>query len=423
MKNILNKIKNELLTIYIAINILYIFIFSYLVIICKFKYILFGRSLIYAFILNLIVSIITLVYYKFFKKKYKLKICDILLVVITILLIISLMFAVNFKVALYGSTNRYEGIFALLYYLSLFFLCSFINKDSKKIIAYIIILTGVFQGVFALLQITQSPMVDTVKFMDQIWAIGFTNNPNFLGSYMLLCLSITYGLLYTEKKTFTKLILFLISIILLSGLIVSNTLSCLVGLVGVLILLLVYSVKKKQYKEFILIVFTVGFLLYFFQVGELTNLLNDVVKTTDESVEITKGNVSGDFGTKRIEIWKKTLKIVPKYWLHGVGIDSFLLAFGDGPLYIKNLIYDKAHNEYLQILVTEGVFTLISYLSLYGIVVLDGLKKMFKKDNLCFLLPVVGYLIQAFFNISVIEVAPIFFITLGLLVERRKINE
>ena len=76
--------------------------------------------------------------------------------------------------------------------------------------------------------------------------------------------------------------------------------------------------------------------------------------------------------------------------------------------------YDKVHNEYLQILITEGIFCLISYLVMYGIICIRGMKNSFKNKEIYLLLPVIGYLVQAFFNISVIEVAPIFFIALGL---------
>ena len=115
-------------------------------------------------------------------------------------------------------------------------------------------------------------------------------------------------------------------------------------------------------------------------------------------------------------IWKNTLKIVPKNLIHGVGVDNYYYAFDGKPLYSKNgkVFYDKAHNEYLQILITEGIFCLISYLAFYGIITVRGTKYSFKNKEVYFILPIIGYLVQAFFNISVIEVAPIFYIALGL---------
>ena len=155
----------------------------------------------------------------------------------------------------------------------------------------------------------------------------------------------------------------------------------------------------------------------------------NVEKTVYETKEITKLNFDDNYGTKRMYIWKSTLKVVPKYILHGVGIDNFVYAF-DGKIltrkYMKNgkvqyRVYDKAHNEYLQILITEGIFALIFYLLFYGFIVFYGIKNSVLTKKVFLILPIIGYLIQAFFNISVIEVAPIFFISLGLSIDRSRL--
>ena len=115
-------------------------------------------------------------------------------------------------------------------------------------------------------------------------------------------------------------------------------------------------------------------------------------------------------------IWKNAVKIIPKYFFVGSGVDCFYYAFEGGPLMSPNgkIYYDKVHNEYLQILITEGVFGLISYLGLYFVLLKKGIKNGFKYDEVIYVLPIIGYLVQAFFNISVIEVAPIFYIGIGL---------
>ena len=65
-------------------------------------------------------------------------------------------------------------------------------------------------------------------------------------------------------------------------------------------------------------------------------------------------------------------------------------------------------------LVTNGIFALITYCAICLNIFLYGFK--FRKSNVIALfIAFVGYCIQAFGNISVIDVAPIFFIILGLL--------
>ena len=76
------------------------------------------------------------------------------------------------------------------------------------------------------------------------------------------------------------------------------------------------------------------------------------------------------------------MKIVPNYLIHGVGIDSFHKAFNGGGLILqkptKKILFDKAHNEYLQTLVTQGIFSLASYLFIFGYAVYIGIKNSYR---------------------------------------------
>ncbi|MEH6908539.1 O-antigen ligase family protein, partial [Neobacillus drentensis] len=85
-----------------------------------------------------------------------------------------------------------------------------------------------------------------------------------------------------------------------------------------------------------------------------------------------------------------------------------------------NIIVDKAHNEYLQIAITLGVPALLTYLFLLFVI----LKRAFQAEIIAaenekilltgLISSIVGYLIQAFFNISVVTVAPLFWSLLGI---------
>ena len=141
--------------------------------------------------------------------------------------------------------------------------------------------------------------------------------------------------------------------------------------------------------------------------GDILNTLNlfGVSKgNNEENITIE------DYGSGRITIWKNALKVVPKYFWLGSGIDTF------GYVYQKdsNVYYDKAHNEYLQILVTEGIFTLISYLSLLLLLFIDGVKSN-NKLIWVLMMAFIGYALQAFLNISVNTVAPTFYIIMGMM--------
>lgn len=412
-------IKDNFLVTYIILNILYLTIGSFSFTHKFISYSKFGRTMVSAFILNFIV-VLLLIIIKKIKKEYKIRAYDVFILLIGIFALISTHYAIVKKVALYGTLYRYEGLYAILYYLSLVFLSSFLNKDKKKIVIGLMIFVGIYQAIYAYSQILDVPFVIKYHHYKEIWATGTLNNPNFFGAFMVIVTSYLIGLFIDKDDILYKMVLAVGIIITYSGLLISNTTSCAVGLIGVLFFLIIYSIKNKKYKS-LLVVITI-LLLETFAMDKLnmTTLVDDLIKTKNETVEIAKGNIDGSYGTKRLEVWKRTLKVVPDNLIHGVGIDNFMYAFNRGPLILKTTIYDKAHNDYLQILVTQGIFSVISYLSLFAVVTLTGLKNSFKNKEIYLVLPVIGYLIQNFFNISTIEVAPFFYISLGLLIDREE---
>lgn len=87
-------------------------------------------------------------------------------------------------------------------------------------------------------------------------------------------------------------------------------------------------------------------------------------------------------------------------------------------------IPDKAHNEYLQIAVTLGIPALILYVAFLIMGILPNLKNIFKQKSIFIVLSVIGsYLVQAFFNISTIGIAPMFWFALGIIDNKKIIKD
>ena len=412
MNKFFDYLKNSFIPIFLCLNILYIIIMNILSTLNSNYFVIYGHSLIGLSITCLFISIFLL-----FKKR-NFKLIDILLLLMIFCAFISTLFAYDFEVAIFGIDGRYEGVFAIIYYLLLFYLSSFVDMQKKSIIIRFILLFGFVNVLFAFFEITGIIRRSNGFIM---WACGIASNPNFYGSVMVMVLSYVIGLFIDCDDIIEKVLYFFLLIIFLFGLLVSNTMSAVVGMIAVLLIVFVYVIINKKYKDFAIIFGVLFFVSISLYNMDRTKLIKDFLTTSHEVVEIGKGNINEDFGTKRIKVWKETLKVVPKYLVHGIGIDNYYFIFDGRPLTIGKFFYDKAHNEYLQILVTEGIFCLICYLVFYFIICMDGLINSFKDKKIYLLLPVVGYLVQAFFNISVIEVAPIFYIALGLLVDRDKV--
>ena len=134
------------------------------------------------------------------------------------------------------------------------------------------------------------------------------------------------------------------------------------------------------------------------------DIADTVVKIENKEIET--------IGNGRIGLWKRSLPLVKKYWLTGCGLDNFMNALPRDGTPQK---YDKAHNIYLQMAITNGLIPTLVYMFICLIVFLKGFKLKNKESSALFM-AFVSYCILAFANISVIDVAPYFFIILGLLI-------
>ncbi|MBO4245335.1 MAG: O-antigen ligase family protein [Bacilli bacterium] len=418
INKILTFINKHFLGTYVAANLFFVVLTSYFY--CKQISSYYNNSRMYIsfLILNIIFIIAHIITKVIRKEKIRFQIFDLFFVFIFAFSLLSAILSINTESAFFGFRGRYEGFFQIMYYFSLFFLASFLNKKDRKTIAFIIMICGLIEVIYAHCQVFKLFHVFVQYHRGKPWATGFVSNPNFFGTLCVLSLCIAISFFFDVKKTDLKVIYGILIVILMSGLLISNTLSALVGLIAALFYLIYYAIKNKKLKLFIITLILLSIITVVQTKIGKTNLLKDLIKTKNQSVEIAKGNVQDKYGSNRIYIWKNAIKIVPDNISYGVGIDNFYYAFGDRPLTLKGWFFDKAHNEYLQILVCEGIYALTAYLLFFGSIAYFGLKQSIKNKEVILLLPIIAYLVQAFFNISVIEVAPFFYAFLGLCVNR-----
>lgn len=147
---------------------------------------------------------------------------------------------------------------------------------------------------------------------------------------------------------------------------------------------------------------------------------------------ILNGEAEDSFGTGRIFIWRNTLPLVKEAPLLGGGPDTLVMRIGvqfervteDGTL--KTASINAAHNEYLHILVCQGIPALMAYLgallcSFVRFVRLGGRSAAASMLGAA----VLSYGVQAFFGISMCISAPYFWLGWALFENscRRKRNE
>ena len=379
-------------------------------------------------------SVVGLFIYLFYKMKFnKFEIKDFFIIGFIIFDFISLYFSYDRYIALTGFIGRREGLLALMAYYILFLVASTLSsRDNIKKFIYLLSIHCFIQIIYGFLQVLGVDNIFGIEIQFNYYHYAFclVGNSNFSSTLMLLILGIWIGIYMFDDKLFNIKKIMCLEVFLI-GLILCGAMSGFVGFVMIILLLIAYIIYLKVFRKKIvfnyLVKIGVIFVLFVWNIAFLSYYANnqyalDVFDLNTQTTQIADEGLKDENGTGRIYIWKIALKNAPRYLLTGIGIDQFMYI-NDGE-YIKDPItgniVDKAHNEYLQILLTEGIFKCIFYIifllwiffkAVYLII------KNKKNDGVFFglFLSFTGYAVQAFFNISVTRVAPIFFIISGLL--------
>lgn len=136
------------------------------------------------------------------------------------------------------------------------------------------------------------------------------------------------------------------------------------------------------------------------------------------------------FASNRGYIWSRTIPMLKDTFFIGYGPDNYIMKFPHEDYVGRfnvgysgmNTIIDKPHNLYLQIAVNTGVLSLISLLFAWGTYLTDSLKIYIKGNMNSFTeyigaaicLSIIAYLSAGMFNDSIVAVAPLFWILLGM---------
>ncbi len=360
--------------------------------------------------------LLTTYIYGIITKEIKTNYFDYLIYGLIILAIISTILAVNIKTSIFGIDNRWEGLLSLLSYYLLFLNIKNLDETKIKKIFYVFIILGVFQVIYSVLQVYTS--FGFVKdFSKPYMAMGLCANPNFLGSYMVMLLLISLTLYLTSKqKQF-----FILTILFYIGLCLASSTGPFLGFVLSFIFLIIVYFKRINFKKVLLIssIFILLFFIIDYSNGILYNdysntknyrkynIHDEIVDTVQNYIDTTSKNEENS----RIRLWRNLIPVAKKYYLFGAGLDNLAFVY---PSHIGGPTYDKAHNIYYHTLLTNGIFALILYCGICLIIFLKGFK--FKNNfYIALYMAFVAYSIQGFANISVIDVAPYFFLILGAL--------
>ena len=353
----------------------------------------------------------------------------------------------GFKVLL-GSEVFYEGALTLISYYIIFITFKYYVTSSQKLqrVFYWILFSGAFLYFYSWIQVIFKTDFDT------IFTGGTFGHRNYMASYYTLLLIPAVALFFYAKSNKEKIIYYFLSCMFFSTLIIVHTRSSWVGNTIGFILFLILARKKVSLKKasilissFILIIIIVnsfysGLIFWRFNamlndtkllIKPITSIKNEVKPVADSS---TKGKIllgvqtdeKAAVGTFRYTVWKFAAKQVPEYYLFGAGPDMFSNIFPQKEAWKMTgqpEIYYNAHNEYLDMILTIGIFAFIAYISVIVIIIIIFVKTYKKLEiNTNISLLYIGifcawcsYLVQAFFNNSVVSTSPTLWAIMGML--------
>ncbi len=145
-----------------------------------------------------------------------------------------------------------------------------------------------------------------------------------------------------------------------------------------------------------------------------------------QASQVLHGNVKPSFGHDRVEIWIEAWKHIPEHLLIGNGpaSGSWLLT----TIQKVNEAYDRVasvtntHNVYLGYLLETGVFGLGCYLVVLGRTYVGWIQKRWNDEVVALGAGIVCYLIQDFFCLGMVAVAPLLWVGVGILVQQNDGN-
>lgn len=295
-------------------------------------------------------------------------------------------------------TARGTGFLTYISCIILFLLTSKI-KNAEKLVKYMIYACTIV-ALIGVLQHFGVNFVPHESFREGFPPYGTIGQHNFFATYTVFILqaSMFFSIKYDSKYWL------LTSSIIFAGLLVSTTRGSWIALFISLIVLGIYCIKNDKMKKIFLILIS-----FFIVACILLPTKNWLLLKRALSIptNISFGlQLDDSAGSQRMYIWKQVFKLIPQYWLFGIGPDNLIYK----GINLGGVLVDKAHNIYLEMLVTMGIFTLTSYL----LFISTFFKKWKNELGFMYFLMIITYLVQGFFNIDVIMVMPIFWIILGL---------
>ncbi|MAM27216.1 MAG: hypothetical protein CL704_04620, partial [Chloroflexi bacterium] len=373
--------------------------------------------------------------------RYKPKLNFIFYLYLTYILlyILSSIFGDDFNFSFFGEFQRMNGLYWHLHTLIFLFIlsaCSNINKFFYNLFSFIFF-TGFIFATFYILEYYKIFYFEMPGYSDPTRAVFTTGNPGFAGFYMMLIFFIGFGLFkvnyvnipfsllrlnkikYLHKFYMYYFYVSITMFLLLYAIILTASRSVIPGLLSGIIMyvfLLFFSFRNQISQRNLINVICV--IIFIFISIVLLFLVTGIIDTSiDRFVDIFNNQrESGDMGlSSRLSNINVSIKAFLERPLLGYGMNNFAIPYNKFviPSQITSWEMDNAHNIFLHILITGGILTLLTYLYLMFLIMLNSIRegrfnfsdKDYGLSGIMFVIPIffVGYFIHHLFWFDIHE--------------------
>lgn len=299
--------------------------------------------------------------------------------------IISTILSIDPQTSIFGYYSRFNGGLLSTICYSLLYWAFVSNLDRKHTL--FIIHTSLFSAtIVAVYGVLEHFGIDKDVWVQDVQSRVFSTlgQPNWLSAWLIALIPITWALGLNEKFSIKSKIFWLyfsLSTLFFITLLFTKSRSGLLafGLTYVIFWsVTIWKFRKESLKPFIIIsssLLIISLIIgtqYTPSIGQLLNkgAASPSVALAKDGPALEVGGTES--GTIRRIVWKGAIDVWKNYPITGSGVETFAYSYYKARPKEHNLvsewdfIYNKAHNEYLNIAATSGSLGLLSYLALIG---------------------------------------------------------
>ncbi len=352
--------------------------------------------------------------------------------------IISTIYSIDRHTSFWGYYSRFNGgLFSTISYLLLYW--AYVSNLDKEKTLFTLRYTLFSAILVSLYGIAEHFGIDAQFWVQKVQERVFSTlgQPNWLAAWLVALIPLTWALILGKEKLFKKKFLPFIGYALFAVfylcLLYTKSRSGLLGLAFAYAVFwgLIGWVNLKKIKNLIkpfvitnLICITLTIMIgtpWTPSAGQVINKFRPQPSLETEeatiSTEPAPEPLISESGDIRKIVWQGAIEVWQDYPVFGTGVETFGYSYywhrprAHNDVSEWDLLYNKAHNEYLTILANTGIVGLITYLGLIGTFTIWVLKRGLKNRLIIALFAgYVSILITNFFGFSVVAVNLLFFL-------------